>query len=182
MTRLTHLTPPRRIRDLKTMRPLYEVSLSSSDELDTEFTFTAEANAEIGLSDKTTEFRRIPPLGAETETTRGETFVDVVARREISRLYSTLSEMQGLLKQSIQLAALEQLDREVLQKQEHAYRNVLSSLESHLGRFVAVSYDGNIIADDDSESTLLNQLREASIPPDSYFIYEVGSKIFGPRY
>lgn len=114
-----------------------------------------------------------------------EGLIDITARREIENLQRRLVDMNEIVqRQTKQIESLmaARSYTEELRPLATAYHNVSGHLEPFTGEFVAITFDGKIIGHDRSELNLLNQLVRKKVPPERYFIYEVGSKILGSEY
>lgn len=64
----------------------------------------------------------------------------------------------------------------ILELQDEIYRNLREFLERDCkGAFVALTYDGKIVASGDSNVSLLEKLKEVNIPSSQIFIRKVGA-------
>ncbi|MGA2628367.1 MAG: hypothetical protein ABSF63_15050 [Candidatus Bathyarchaeia archaeon] len=112
--------------------------------------------------------------------------IDFVARRQVVGMIKSLRQMETTL--LAQSKVIENMQRKLtagdegIQHQRTAYQKAVGLFHSYTGRFIAISFDGTVLGDDASELSLIDRLQEANVPPESYFIYEVGSKILGPDY
>jgi hypothetical protein len=65
----------------------------------------------------------------------------------------------------------------ILDLQDEIYRNLRESLErDYKNAFVALTYDGKIVAHDDNNVGLLEKLKELNYSESQIFIRKVGSK------